>query len=181
VALALLLVVAAFVMAGAMVVPISSGWLLAALAVPPLAVPALARMGSRRRTRLGRFALALLPLGLSMWAAHFFFHLLTGWGTLGLVLRRPLADVGLVASPRWTDATALLGPGAVLGVQLLLLDVGLLLTLWVAWRVARDGAPRARRVAATLVPWAGAATALWALGVWILCQPMVMRGIMSHS
>ena len=29
--------------------------------------------------------------------------------------------------------------------------------------------------------WAGAATALWAIGVWILCQPMAMRGIMSHS
>jgi hypothetical protein len=67
-----------------------------------------------------------------------------------------------------------------LGLQLLLLDVGLLVTLWVAWRVARDGAPRARRVFATLVPWASAATALWALGVWILCQPMAMRGIMSH-
>ena len=181
VALAVLLVVAAFVMAGVMVVPISSGWLLAALAAPPLAVATLARKGSRRRARLGRFALALLPLGLSMWAAHFLFHLLTGWGTLGLVLRRPLAEVGLVVAPRWTDATALLGPAAMLGLQLLLLDVGLLVTLWVAWRVARDGAPRARRVFATLVPWASAATALWALGVWILCQPMAMRGIMSHS
>src|SRR5262249_29236045 len=139
VALALLLVVAAFAMAGVMVVPIPPGWLLAALAVPPVAVAGLARMGSRRRARGGRVALALLSPGRSMWAGHVLFHLLPGWGTLGLVLRRPLADVGLVAPPRWTDATALLGPGAVLGLQLLLLDVGLLLTLWIAWRVARDG------------------------------------------
>jgi cytochrome c oxidase assembly factor CtaG len=180
VALAVLLVVAAFVMAGVMVVPISWRWLLVALAVPPLGVAAFARLGWRRRARPARFALALLPLGLSMWTAHFLFHLLTGWGTFGPVLRRPLADLGLVAPPHWTDAPALLGPGPVLGLQLLLLDVGLLLTLWVAWRVARDGAPRARRVFATLAPWAGAATALWAVGVWILCQPMAMRGIMSH-
>ncbi len=156
VALALLLVVAAFVMAGVMVVPISSA--LAARRCSRRRRSAWRRSGacgSRRRTRLSRFALALLPLGLSMWAAHFLFHLLTGWGALGLVLRRPLADVGLVAPPRWTDATALLGPGPVLGLQLLLLDVGLLLTLWVAWRIARDGAPRARRVFATLAPVGG--------------------------
>src|SRR5262249_22194323 len=76
VALALLLVVAAFVMAGVMVVPVSPPWLLAALVVPPIGVAALVRVAPRRRARLCRFVLALVPLGLSMWAAHFLFHLL---------------------------------------------------------------------------------------------------------
>jgi hypothetical protein len=72
-----------------------------------------------------------------------------------------------------------LGPGRLLGLELLLLDAGLLLTLWVGWRIARDAAPP--RHALTLVaPCAGVAAALWAAGVWIVCQPMAMRGMMMH-
>ena len=57
-----------------------------------------------------------------------------------------------------------------LGVELLLLDAGLLVTLWVAWRVAGRAVARALPVVAV-------ARVLWATGVWILCQPMAMRGM----
>ena len=177
VALAVLLVIAAFVMAGVMVVPVSAPWLLVALAAAPIAVGSLVVIAPARRAQACRFALALVPLGLSMWAAHFLFHLLTGWRAFAPVLRRPLADLGLLDPPSWTAAASAAAPGGVLALELLLLDFGLLLTLWVVWRVARDRRPRPF---APLLSWASAATALWAAGVWIVCQPMAMRGLMSH-
>jgi cytochrome c oxidase assembly factor CtaG/polyferredoxin len=66
-------------------------------------------------------------------------------------------------------------PGAfsgasVLGFELTLLDAGLLGSLYAAWR--SEGERRAK------VPWAMAAAALWVCGVWILLQPMPMRGMM---
>src|SRR5262245_7442270 len=179
VALALLVVVAAFVMAGVMVVPVPAPWLLAGLAAAPIAAGTLVLVAPSRRAQICRFAIALVPLGLSMWVAHFVFHLLTGWPAFAPVLRRPLADLGLVDPPSWTAVAPSLAPGGVLALELLLLDLGLLLTLWVVWRIARDGGPR--RALAPVIPWAGAATALWAAGVWIVCQPMAMRGMMmSH-
>ncbi len=181
VALAALLVVAAFVMAGAMVAPVPGAALLAVLAAPPLAMAALAGVPAWLRERCCRCVLALVPLGLAMWAAHFVFHLATGWSAGALAARRALADIGLAgglaAGPEWTHAPSMASAGRLLGLELLLLDLGLLVALWVGWRVASDTAASARRV---LLPYAGVATALWAAGVWILCQPMAMRGTMVH-
>ena len=63
---------------------------------------------------------------------------------------------------------------------LLLLDAGLLLTLWVVWRVGRSYAQRPAREAALIAPWTGVACALYGSAVWILLQPMEMRGTMVH-
>ena len=38
------------------------------------------------------FSLALVPLGLAMWAAHLSFHVSAGWGLLWAVLQRATAD-----------------------------------------------------------------------------------------
>ena len=57
----------------------------------------------------------------------------------------------------------------VLGLQLVLLDAGLLLALYAAWRAA----PAARN----FLPWAAVATGLWLTGAWIYLQPMPMRGM----
>jgi cytochrome c oxidase assembly factor CtaG len=179
-ALALLLVVAAFVMAAAMVAPVSAPVLLAMLAAPPLAVAALAGAPVAARERTCRFVLALVPLGLTMWTAHFVFHLLSGWSGMVLATRRALADLGVMAAPHWSAMPGAMGPGRQLGVELLLLDAGLLLTLWVGWRIARETAPRLRRALALVAPCAGVAAALWAAGVWIVCQPMAMRGMMMQ-
>jgi cytochrome c oxidase assembly factor CtaG len=171
-ALAALLVTAAFAMAGVMVRPLSSAVLLGLLAVPPASVALLSTAPAWLCERCSRFVLALVPLGLAMWAAHFAFHLVTGWSGLSLAAQRALADVGLAALPRWMHGAAPAG-GGLLALELLLLDAGLLITLWVGWRVA------GRAIARTL-PAAAVATVLWAAGVWILCQPMAMRGVMLH-
>ncbi len=171
-ALAALLVAAAFVMAGVMVIPISPLALLGALLAPPSAVALLAAARAPLRETGSRFVLAFVPLGLAMWTAHFAFHLVTGGGNLVLATRRALADLGLATLPDWTSAGTAAGSG-VLGIELLVLDLGLLLTLWIAWRVA------GRALVRTL-PAAAVATALWGAGAWILCQPMAMRGTMIH-
>ena len=87
-------------------------------------------------------SLALVPLGFAMWTAHFLFHLVRGWSGMVLASERALADVGMAAAPHWSAGPSALGPGRLLGLELLLLDAGLLLTLWVGWRIARDAAPR---------------------------------------
>ena len=167
-------------MAAAMVAPVSSPVLLALLAAPPLAVAGLAAAPTALRERTCRFVLALVPLGFTMWTAHFLFHLVRGWSGMVLASERALADVGMAAAPHWSAGPSALGPGRLLGLELLLLDAGLLLTLWVGWRIARDAAPRLRRALALVAPCAGVAAALWAAGVWIVCQPMAMRGMMMH-
>src|SRR5262249_17774607 len=154
--------------------------LLVMLVAPPLAVAALVRAPATVRERSCRFLLALVPLGVTMWAAHFLFHLLNGWSGMVLAAERALADLGGIGARTWSAVPAVLAPGRLLGLELLLLDAGLLLTLWIGWRVARDAAPRARRALALVAPCAGVATALWAAGVWIVCQPMAMRGMMVH-
>jgi hypothetical protein len=55
-------------------------------------------------------------------------------------------------------------------VQIFLLDAGLLLTLYLGWQIARS--------LRLLAPWAAVACALYGAGIWILFQPMQMRGMM---
>ena len=68
-----------------------------------------------------------------------------------------------------------------LGLQILLLDAGLLLSLYVGWRIARRCARRVRPALALLAPWACAALALYASGIWIFLQPMPMRGMVMTA
>ena len=102
--------------------------------------------------------LSLVPLGCSMWAAHFFYHLAIGWNSLGPVLARvfhlTIAMSHTMSSPGWLLRT-----------QLLLLDGGLLWALYLAWR---------RRSA----PGIALAIALYLFGVWVFFQPMEMRGML---
>jgi cytochrome c oxidase assembly factor CtaG/ferredoxin len=62
--------------------------------------------------------------------------------------------------------------------QLLALDAGLLLTLYVAWRVAMQYATRMRSAFGLVAPWIAVSCGLYAAGVWILFQPMQMRGML---
>jgi hypothetical protein len=122
------------------------------------------------RTRL--YSLALVPLGAAMWAAHLVFHLSTGLLTVVPVMERVLKaapDWGLSAHPLFANSLAPL--------QLLLLDGGLLLTLYIGWRCNAGIGKRVRSFA----PWGVLATALYAAGVWILLQPMQMRGMMMMN
>ncbi len=138
---------------------------------------------ARRRHALPQWTLALLPVGLGMWAAHLVLHLLTGWGALvpgTLQAGHDFARLGLPfggwPTPEWGREQALVGVGSILPVQMGLLDAGLLGTLYLGWRLTASGFGVLHR-ASRLLPWASVAAALYAAGVWILLQPMQMRGM----
>jgi len=207
-ALALVLVFGAFANAAGMIAPAArleealaaalgpasprvatAAWIAASVVALP-ALAALACAGVARalaggalpvRELVCRFALALLPLGVAMWAAHVVFHLVTGAGAVLPALQRALLDAGipLAGRPDWAAARAA-APEWLLPAKLALLDAGFCLTVVTGWRIARQLAERARPALALLAPWAGLAAALWVAGVWILVQPMEMRGTMVH-
>ena len=66
---------------------------------------------------------------------------------------------------------------SLLSVQVLLMDVGLLFSLYVGWRLVREMTASARSMAAMLSVWCASSTLLYAVCVWVLTQPMEMRGM----
>jgi len=197
-ALAWILVFGALVNAAAMVDPIRAGTqsLSAALALRStlqvttglflagiLGAPLLlAWLCGTVAARLGRasvswlalarsFGFALIPLGFSMWVAHFSYHLVVGWRSiipvLDRILRVSTAAANLSAqTPAWLPAT-----------QILLLDGGLVLSVYLAWRTARRRTPEISEALGLVIPWAALAIAIYAASVLILFQPMQMRGM----
>lgn len=148
----------------------------------------------RLQRLLGRFALAALPLGLGMWAAHLLFHLSTAstsllptiqqaWIDIGLRLHgpKPASMMSMVAPLLCKPLDVMLVPGAkgidLLTLQIWLLDLGMLLTLYAGWRVVRDLSSSAKRRAAMASVWLLSSGTLYALCVWIFTQPMQMRGM----
>lgn len=158
-ALAVVFVGAAFANAFAMVRPGAS------VAFTGLLLVSLLLAAVVSRASPARLAIALVPLGVAMWAAHYLFHLLFGWATAWPALEQALR----LGVPRWEGAGLLVSAKTVLRIQIALLDAGLLAALYAAWRVARS--PRA------FLPWAVLAAGLWIAGVWIYLQPMPMRGM----
>jgi cytochrome c oxidase assembly factor CtaG/ferredoxin len=183
--LILVVVLSGFASAGSMVAPLSDSpgkyvTLLVLLAV--LMLVGLAAGGPSRREAFCRFSHALLPLGLAMWAAHLLFHLFTGWATLGPAIRQAETDFGwhLLLPARWGMEMPLLPVNTMLSLQLLLLDAGLLLTLYLGWRLVQQRSARASRAVLLLLPWATTVAVVYAAGVWILLQPMQMRGVIMN-
>lgn len=132
-----------------------------------------------------RFVYALVPLGFGMWLAHYSFHLFAGLGAILPAGTRLAADLGLPVSPSPLTHGM---PAAVAGdrlliLEILFLDVGLLATLDVAYRMARSDFPRMGQALRAMLPWAILAVLLFAAGVWVLLQPMQMRGmgVMMHA
>jgi len=168
--------------------PVTSALFVLALLIAPfllvmlcgVACRALSGSALRWRELICSFALALAPLGFSMWVAHLGYHFLTGATAVIPVTQRLASDLGisLLGRPNWAGAALLLPIDWLLSLQIFLLDGGLLLTLYVGWRVARAFSPRARGALSLLAPWAGLAVLLYAAGVWIVFQPMEMRGTM---
>lgn len=124
------------------------------------------------------FVMALVPLGFSMWVAHFAYHLVAGASAIVPVLKRVAGDVGIsfLGKPDWSSG-AMLPLEWLTSMQILLLGAGLLLTLYVCWRTASSFASKPQNAFGLLLPWAVFAVALYAAGIWILLQPMQMRGM----
>jgi cytochrome c oxidase assembly factor CtaG/polyferredoxin len=126
--------------------------------------------GEDRRGLERRFVLALIPLGFGMWLAHWCFHLATAGGAWRDIAARYGPTMGAIAQPVRFEIDSLMP------LEITALGVGLLVTLFVAWRIALDVAPEWRRAMGHFAPWAVLACGLWAAGLWILFQPMEMRG-----
>jgi cytochrome c oxidase assembly factor CtaG/polyferredoxin len=131
-----------------------------------------------RREVFSRSALALVPLGIGMWAAHLLFHLLMSVPALLPLAQQAGQDFGLhwLNMPHWSAAGDLLQGHGLLQLQLLFLDGGLLLSLYLIWRIAANSRIARRLIAA--MPLVLLTIALYAFGFWILLQPMQMRGMM---
>jgi hypothetical protein len=123
-----------------------------------------------------RYARSLLPLGFSVWLAHYGFHLLTGLLTVIPVAQSAANDLAgwpILGQPRWT----LMGlrPGGVYPIQIGFLLLGAIGSIAVAFRLSQQDRPL-RTIRATL-PWAALVLTIAIVAAWVLAQPMEMRGI----
>ena len=122
-----------------------------------------------------RFAFALVPFGAGVWLAHYGFHFLSGAGAILPVSQTAAIEAtgrALLGEPDWRWMG--LRSGAVFPFQLGAVLLGALGASALAQRIAeRDFPSRAGRAAA---PWILIVIALTAIALWILGQPMEMRG-----
>lgn len=138
----------------------------------------LTRRGAGTREPLAplatRFAYAFIPLGFGIWLAHYTFHFVTSLWTFIPVTQDAMATAGLpwLGTPKWSLTG--LSPGLVHPLELGFLSLGLLGSLLVAYRIAERDYPV--RTVRTFAPWAVLFFLLTAAAVWLLYQPMQMRG-----
>jgi len=158
----------------------------AGLVVLPLALCAVAgyvthRVGGARatstpiRTIAASYAYALVPIGGGVWLAHYAFHFLTGLGTIVPVAQTAAIDAfgwAMLGEPAW----GWLGvrPGLLLPLQLGAVILGGIGATSLIHRVSERDYPG--HAAAAGAPWVVTAVGLTALALWILSQPMDMRG-----
>jgi hypothetical protein len=124
-----------------------------------------------------RYSLALVPLGFAMWLTHYSFHFLTSYGSVVPTTQRFVTDLGgsLLGEPEWSYACCLPAADWLLRLEIVFLDLGLLLSLYASYRIARS---QRQRWPQAFTPWALLILALFAVGIWIVFQPMQMRGTM---
>ncbi|HTD14910.1 MAG TPA: hypothetical protein VK673_07005, partial [Chthoniobacterales bacterium] len=124
-----------------------------------------------------RFAMTLAPLGAAMWLAHFGFHLFTALLTPIPVLQRLFLNlhIATTGSPWWSLHTPAIPQ--LLDFQCLALDLGLLVSLYFAWKVSVSLAAK-RKAVAGFLPWGILLSLLYVAGIWIVFQPMEMRGML---
>lgn len=114
------------------------------------------------------------PLGFAMWLAHFVFHFLSGFFSVWPVVERIRSDVAGTPPPSdWLPGS--LAFAGLPALQILFLNAGFLLTLWLLWRKSENLASTSS--VRFFLPWAVLAAAVYVTGVWILFQPMEMRGL----
>jgi hypothetical protein len=125
-----------------------------------------------------RFSYALVPLGFGMWLSHYSFHLLASYDTVVPTAQRFAADFGwtFLGTPEWTAACCRPVAEWLPRLEILFLDLGLLLSLYTAYRIALAQSPRRAQAWKAFLPWALLIVLLFAPGVWIVLQPMEMRG-----
>ncbi len=156
-------IVAAFVIAGSLLAPALGVALCSSL-------NRLSKSVSDLASTARRFVFALVPIGISMWAAHLLYHLITAGSAAWPAIQR-------AASSSVVSATSAYLPSWLTPLQLLTLDAGLLLTLYICWRVGKQLITPTRPALTLTLPWMALSCILYAAGVWILFEPMQMRGM----
>ena len=156
------------------------------LLVLPFVAVAGAAVLSRRWGRLtgnwsevaARYSYALVPLGFSMWLAHYSFHLLTSYDTVVPTAQRFAFDLGwsTFGPPQWVAGCCRRVADWLPRLEVVFLDLGLLLSLYTGYRIALAQSPSLSRALRALAPWALLITLLFAAGIWLVFQPMQMRG-----
>jgi cytochrome c oxidase assembly factor CtaG/ferredoxin len=167
-------------------------FLLSLIALPALLIAGSAAAGlalSGREQSFGEtargFSVALVPLGLAMWAAHLLFHFVMGWNSIWPSLRSLAAFVGGRTAASTDVYSPLMSADSLLRLQALLLGIGLLMTLYAGWRIARSGAQTFAAVVSLVAPWSAVCVGFYFAGVWIFLQPMatgiaLLPGIRAH-
>jgi cytochrome c oxidase assembly factor CtaG/polyferredoxin len=141
------------------------------------------RSPSSVRENATRYLYALVPLGFSMWLAHYSFHFLSSFEVVIPATQRFLADHGYAyfGPPEYVMACCR-SPGEWLThLQIVFLDLGMLLSLYVGYRFAISQNTTLRKSLEALAPWALLIVILFATGIWIVLQPMQMRGTLMGA
>src|SRR5262249_15619010 len=130
-----------------------------------------------------RCGYAMIPLGFSMWLTHYCFHLFTSAGTIVPVMQRLLLDLGStwLGLPDWAGGCCATVGSMLLRLEIIFLDIGLLGSMYVGYRLARSRHALPMRSFKAFAPWAILMLLLFALGIWIIFQPMEMRGAMEMA
>jgi hypothetical protein len=126
-----------------------------------------------------RYSYGLVPLGFGMWLAHYSFHLLTGLFTIVPVTQSALRDAGvpMLGEPLWrlTGIPVRLVQPLQLGMLVLALFGAMIWTHTIAEEDAPGNTWRA------FAPWAVVNLLIWGAAVWLVLQPMDMRGTFLAS
>ena len=98
-------------------------------------------------------------------------------------LQRFAGDLGwaILGEPAWARACCRPVADWLPRLEILSLDVGLLLSLYSGYRIALTQSERASQALKMLAPWAVLIVLLFAAGVWIVLQPMQMRGTLAAA
>jgi hypothetical protein len=125
-----------------------------------------------------RYAYSLIPLGFGMWLAHYSFHFLSSYDTVVPTTQRFASDLGctFLGKPEWVWSCCRPVAEWLPRLEILFLDLGLLLSLYTGYRIALSQSPRPPQALKAFFPWALLIVILFAAGIWIVLQPMEMRG-----
>ena len=116
-----------------------------------------------------------------MWLAHYSFHFLTSYRAAIPAAQRFVASLGwhVLGTPEWGGACCRPVADWLPRLEIVCLDLGLLLSLYTGYRIAARplaGAPGRRSSPGPLL-----IVLLFATGVWIVLQPMQMRGTLPRT
>jgi cytochrome c oxidase assembly factor CtaG len=165
---------------------VMTAFYLFALVVVPLLAVSIAAALSRRWGRLSggwlsvatRYSFALVPLGFGMWLAHYSFHFLASFDTLVPATQRFAAEQGwtFLGEPQWTGSCCRPVAEWLPRLEIVFLELGMLLSLYAGWRISLARTAVMGTALKALLPWAVLIVMLSVAGVWIVLQPMQMRG-----